>query len=297
MPWPLVLVAGVRHAARGTHRASDQRQPLLAAGQVLVAAAYGVLPAPRAGRATRRRPAPRSTGTPRVARSRIVSATIPIALRCSSTNSRSTGAPWPGTTTVAERDRPEHDVEGERPLHRVAVGAEPGHARCAASTPRPGRRPAARRRRAPGPPGRRRCGRGRGGPARPAGRRGRAPPPRRTSCPRARSRWPAPRRGAGRRRCRARRTAALIRSPAGTVRSAATSWACTGTAPYAARKAPLPKVWSKCSWVLTTATTSPAPSARTSSITSRAATADAWVSTTSSPAEPRTRVTLTSNHS
>ena len=46
-----------------------------------------------------------------------------------------------------------------------------------------------------------------------------------------------------------------------------TSWAWIGTAPYAARNAPLPKVWSKCSWVLTTATTSPAPSRRTSSTT------------------------------
>ena len=79
--------------------------------------------------------------------------------------------------------------------------------------------------------------------------------------------------------------------------SAATSCACTGIEPYSARKTPLPKVWSKCSWVFTTATTSPAPSARTSLTTSRAATADAWVSTTSSPAAPRTSETLTSNHS
>ena len=90
---------------------------------------------------------------------------------------------------------------------------------------------------------------------------------------------------------------ALIRSPAGTVFSAATSCACTGMAPYSARNTPLPKVWSKCSWVFTTAATSPAPRARTSSITSRAATAEAWVSTTSNPDEPRTSVTLTSNHS
>ena len=60
---------------------------------------------------------------------------------------------------------------------------------------------------------------------------------------------------------------ALTRSPAGTVRSAAVSCAWIGTAPYAARKAALPKVWSKCSWVLTTARTSPAPSRRTSSTT------------------------------
>ena len=83
---------------------------------------------------------------------------------------------------------------------------------------------------------------------------------------RARSRSRAPPRGAGRRG--RRRTAALIRSPASTVRSArAFSWAWIGTAPYASRNAPLPKVWSKCSWVLTTAVTSPAPSRRTSSTT------------------------------
>jgi hypothetical protein len=90
---------------------------------------------------------------------------------------------------------------------------------------------------------------------------------------------------------------ALIRSPAATVFSAATSCACTGMAPYADRKAPLPNVWSKCSWVFTTATTPPAPSARTSSITSRAATAEAWVSTTMRPSAPRTTETLTSYHS
>ena len=46
--------------------------------------------------------------------------------RCAavSTNSRSTGAPWPGTTTVAGVSQPEHDVEAERPVHRPGVVAE-----------------------------------------------------------------------------------------------------------------------------------------------------------------------------
>ena len=52
--------------------------------------------------------------------------------------------------------------------------------------------------------------------------------------------------------------------------SAAASWAITGSPSYASVKTTLPKVWSKCSWVFTTATTSPTPSRRTSS-TSRAA--------------------------
>ena len=76
-----------------------------------------------------RRPAPRRPGTPRVARSRIVSATIPIVLRCSSHEVAVDRARrGPGTTTVADVRQAEHDVEGERPLHRVAVVAEPGHA-------------------------------------------------------------------------------------------------------------------------------------------------------------------------
>ena len=160
------------------------------------------------------------------------------------------------------RDQAEHDVEAVRPLQRVAVGAEARDVRRARPTPRPGRRPAPRRRRGPARPGRRRCGRARGAPARPRGRRGRAPPPRRTCGRPARSRSPAPPRRAGRPAPSA--YSPLIRSPAGTVRSAAVSWAWIGISPYSSRKAPLPKVWSKCSWVLTTPTTSPAPSRRTS---------------------------------
>ncbi len=188
-------------------RRSDQGEPLLAAGEVLVAAAYGVARAPRAGRATRRRPAPRRRGRrgwPGRGSSR---ATIPIALRWVLDEVAVDRRAVAGHDDRAGGEQPEHDVEGERPLHREAVGAEAGHARGAAATPRPGRRRAARRRRAPGPPGRRRCGRVRGAPARPAGRRDRARRRRRTSCRPARSRSPAPRRGAGPRRCPGRRTA------------------------------------------------------------------------------------------
>ena len=42
------------------------------------------------------------------------------------------------------------------------------------------------------------------------------------------------------------------------VGTSASSWAWTGRSGRSAWKAPLPCMWSKCSWVLTTATTSPA---------------------------------------
>ena len=56
------------------------------------------------------------------------------------------------------------------------------------------------------------------------------------------------------------------------------------TASYASRNAPLPKVWSKCSWVLTTAVTGPTPR-RADVVDDRPGRRGrAWVSTTSRPA-------------
>ena len=181
---------------------SHQRQPLLAARQVLVAAAHGV-----AEPLARERPlagaSASSTGTPRVARSRMVSATTPIVVALVLDEVPvDRGAVAGHDDGLPASTRPSTRSRRERPVQRVAVGAEPGHA-VAAPTPRRGRRRAARRRRAPARPGRRRCGRGRGGRARRAGRRGRARPPRRT-CVSGRHdrRSPGPRRGAGRRGCR-----------------------------------------------------------------------------------------------
>ena len=233
---------------------------------------------------------------PRVARSRIVSPTIPISLRWVSTKSRSTGAPWPGTTTEPGGEQPEHDVEGERPVHREAVRAEAGHALTkrrlldqvtgeqhvrvghpdhqvaagvAASRVHELDHPVAEIERDGG--GERRVGR----------------------------------HDLGRQHLVAVRVGEVVRVVVPRLDPLARRDRVLGghlvrvhrDRAVLPRKTPLPKVWSKCSWVFTTATTSPAPSARTSSITSRAATADAWVSTTSRPADPRISVTLTSNHS
>ena len=147
--------------------ASDQGQPLLAAGQVLVAAADGVLGQVllRVG-PVGRRPAP---GRP-VRRGRPGRGSSRRRRRCRCAGPRRTRG-RPARRGRGRRRSPsvmqaEHDVEAERPLQRVAVVAEAGHA-AAAPTPRPGRRRAPRRRRGPAPPGRRRCGRGRGAPARP----------------------------------------------------------------------------------------------------------------------------------
>ncbi len=127
----------------------------------------------------------------------------------------------------------------------------------------------------------------RGGSAPPAGRRGRSPSRRRTS----RSAGTISVSGdlLGARVVGSAAYSALIRSPALIVRAACdASWACDRrSAPYASRNTALPKVWSKCSWVLTTPITAPAPRRRTSSTTSRAARLEEWVSTTSRPRSNR----------
>ena len=92
----------------------------------------------------------------------------------------------------------------------------------------------------------------------------------------------------------------LIRSPAvDRARGGRPRGRGSARSPYASRNAPLPKVWSKCSWVLTTADhRRRRRGARTSSTTARAARPEAWVSTTSRPSRRHRRgVTLTSNHS
>ena len=198
----------------------------------------------------------RSAGTPAAARSRIVWATIAIALRCSSTNSRSTTAPCPGTTTVAACDQAEHDVEAAA---ATRAGSSPRRTPGARS-PRPGRRPAARRRRHPHD--RVAAGVAAAGvhqldqPVAEVERRrrregvvGRHDLGREDLVARGSS-------GSSAYRC-------LTRSPPRPVRSPRPSRGHgSGTSPKASRKAPLPKVWSKCSWVLTTAVTSPTPQRR-----------------------------------
>ena len=244
---PGLPVAGGDRATAGRVR-SDEREPLLAAGQLLVATAYGVARAPRAGRATRAASSASSTGTPRLARSRIVSATTPIALRCSSTKSRSTTAPWPGTTTDVARGQAEHEVEASAATpsgssrRRTPARARVGLLDQVAGQQR-------RRRRGRARPGRRRCGRGRVDQLdQPVAqverdRRGERPVGRRRPRSRATSA-----------RVRVVRSAAVARpwrarSARGV--SAAASWARSASAVLLARSTPLPKVWSKCSWVLT----------------------------------------------
>lgn len=77
---------------------------------------------------------------------------------------------------------------------------------------------------------------------------------------------------------------------------AASSWAWTGTCGSASRNAAVPKVWSKCQCVVTTAWTASAPRRRISASTARPATTDASVSTTTSPRSPPTSVTFMSHH-
>ena len=85
-------------------------------------------------------------------------------------------------------------------------------------------------------------------------------------------------RGVRRQRCRC----VLVRDELGAVSAAST---------------PLPKVWSKCTWVFTAASSGALDSLRRSASTVRAARSEALVSTTRSPAAPATTLTLTSNQS
>ena len=137
-------------------------------------------------------------------------------------------APCPGTTTVSAADQVEHHVEGAAATPAGSSRRRtPGGAALLDQVA--GEHDVGVRR--PAPPRRRRCGRARGGPARPAGRRGRG---------RGREEkvWSAGTISVSSTssRCGSSSSSAyrsLIRSPASTVRSAATSWAWIGTSPYA----------------------------------------------------------------
>src|SRR4051812_22806619 len=87
-----------------------------------------------------------------------------------------------------------------------------------------------------------------------------------------------------------------MRRPASCRSAAASSWMSISAASYSSEKTTLPNVWSKWWWVLTTATTDPAAARRISSRTDLAAASEVWVSTTSSPRSPPTRLTLTSRN-
>ena len=253
---------------------SDERQPLLAARAA--ARSRGVRRAARSvasATATRRRRAPRST---RHAAAGEVADRLgddaDASLRCSSTKSRSTGAPWPG-----------HHHGRRRRAGRARCRGVSGHSNGQQSPPNDGGaglldQVAGEQHVGVGHPHDQvaaRCGRGRGAPARPAGRRGRGP---------AREENVLVGRhdlGGSRTSSRVRVVGlvgvrCLIRSPdcdgalGGRSRGRG-----SGSRRTPSRNAPLPKVWSKCSWVLTIAGHSPAPRRRTSSTTSRAATVGA----------------------
>ena len=253
------------HGAAG----SDERQRLGPSAAAARSRGVRRARAPRRGRATRPRRARRAPARP-ARRGRGSSRPPRRSRRAAPRRSPCRrAAPCPGTTTLPGGEQADHQVQGGRPLHRVAVGAEARHRRAqrrlldevagehhvGVADPDDARR--------------RRCARDRGAPARPAGRRGRPRGPRRTSRWAARPGWPAmsaPCGSSGRRCGRAPGApAALGRAgprPPPRGRS-------TGSPSYASVKTTLPKVWSKCWWVLTTATTSPAPSRRTRSSATR----------------------------
>ena len=105
-----------------------QRQVPTTPGEVLVPAAHGVARAPRAGRATRRPPAPGRAGLrarPGRGSSRRPPRSPPAA---PGRSPGPTGAPWPGHHHGVGADRFSTRSRRGRPVHRPAVAAEAGHA-------------------------------------------------------------------------------------------------------------------------------------------------------------------------